>query len=62
MTYRIVPHRRIYRVEAVSPDGLVTVLGIWRTEEAAVSHLRSLQRQAEIAARPVVSLPGKKLG
>jgi len=46
-TYRIVPNRGTYKVEAVEPDGQHTLLGTWRTEEAAVSHLKKLQGEAQ---------------
>jgi hypothetical protein len=50
-TYRIVPYRRTYRVEAISADGAHRVLDVWSTEEAAVSCLRTLQIRAERADR-----------
>jgi hypothetical protein len=57
-TYRIVPLRRAYRVEAVLPDGQKRVVRTWPTEEAAVSHLKALR---EIAERTVPVLhPGEK--
>lgn len=45
-TYRIVPRRGTYTVEAVEPNGDHKVLDAWRTEEAAVSHLKDLQARA----------------
>ena len=45
-TFRIVPRRGTYTVEAVKPNGDHQVLGTWRTEDAAVSHLRDLQARA----------------
>ena len=53
-TYRIVPWRRSYRVEAVAPDGAHRVVGTWPTEEAALSHLKALRERAELAERRVV--------
>jgi hypothetical protein len=46
-SYRIVPRRRSYRVEGVAPNGTPRLLGTWPTEEAAVSHLKSLREVAE---------------
>jgi hypothetical protein len=58
--YRIVPRRRGYQVEAVNPDGTSSVLETWPTEEAAVSHLRDLQRRAEVKeARAFGILPSR---
>jgi hypothetical protein len=50
-TYCIVPHRRTYRVEAISATGTHRVLDVWRTEEAAVSQLKTLQISADRADR-----------
>lgn len=55
-TYRIVPRRGTYRVEAVEPNGHARLLGLWRTEEAAVAQLKDLQakaqREAEVGWQP----------
>ena len=47
--YRIVPNRGTYKVEYIDPNGRRWVVGTWRTEEAAVLHLRKLQEQAQRA-------------
>ena len=47
-TYCIVPYRRTYRVEAISANGVHRVLDVWRTEEAAVSQLKTLQISADV--------------
>ena len=57
-TYRIVPLRRAYRVEAVQPNGQKRVVRTWPTEEAAVSHLKALREVAERAGRALQ--PGEK--
>ena len=57
-TYRIVPHRRAYRVEAVSPNGTAKLLDTLPTEEAAVARLRDLQEKAELANRRMA--PGER--
>ena len=49
INYRIVPLARVYRVEAVDQDGRSRLIDTWPTEEAAVSHLRKLQEQAQRA-------------
>jgi hypothetical protein len=49
MNYRIIPNRGTYKVEFIDPNGKGWVVGTWRTEEAAVSHLRKLQEQAQRA-------------
>jgi len=46
-TYRIIPLRHAYRVEAVQPNGQKRVVRTWTTEEAAVSHLKALQEAAQ---------------
>jgi hypothetical protein len=46
ITYRIVPRRGTYRIEAVETDGGCRVLGTWNTEEAAMSRLKDLQAKA----------------
>jgi hypothetical protein len=46
-TYRIIPFRRAYRVEAIQPNGQKRVVRTWPTEEAAVSHLKALRELAE---------------
>jgi hypothetical protein len=48
-SYRIVPKRGIYKVEFVDPNSKRWVVGTWRTEEDAVSHLRKLQAEAQRA-------------
>jgi hypothetical protein len=48
-TYRIIPGRRAYRVEAIAPDGKTRLLQTWPTEEAAVSYLKALRERVEIA-------------
>jgi hypothetical protein len=48
-TYRIVPNHKIYKVQAVKPNGEYRIVGAWRTEEAAVSQLRKLQGEADRA-------------
>jgi hypothetical protein len=58
-TYRIVPRRGTYRVELVEPNGHHRTLSSWRTEEAAVSHLKDLQAKAQRAAyKPAQGEPG----
>jgi hypothetical protein len=57
-TYRIVPRRGIYRVEAVAPNGAHRVVRTWRTEEAANSHLRTLQAWATAAGN--TTHPGER--
>ena len=57
-TYRIIPLRRAYRVEAVQPDGQKRVVRTWPTEEAAVSHLKALREVAERSGR--ILHPGEK--
>jgi hypothetical protein len=57
-TYRIIPLRRAYRVEAVQPTGQKRAVQTWPTEEAAVSHLKALR---EVAERSSLALhPGEK--
>jgi hypothetical protein len=51
INYRIVPLSGVYRVEAVDQDGRSRLIDTWPTEEAAVSHLRTLQARAEAAQR-----------
>jgi hypothetical protein len=48
--YRIVPRRGTYKVEAAEPNGHHRVLAAWRTEEAAVSHLKHLQAKEQRAS------------
>jgi hypothetical protein len=57
-TYRIIPLRHAYRVEAVQPNGQKRVVRTWPTEEAAVSHLRALQEVTERSG--VARQPGEK--
>jgi hypothetical protein len=57
-TYRIIPLRRAYRVEAVQPNGQTKVVRTWPTEEAAISHLKALREVAERAG--ITLLPGEK--
>ncbi|HTI79482.1 MAG TPA: hypothetical protein VL614_03430 [Acetobacteraceae bacterium] len=47
--YRIVPKRGTYKVEEVDPNGQHRVVGTWRTEEDAVSHLKKLEAEAQRA-------------
>ena len=56
-TYRIIPGRRAYRVEAIAPDGKTRLLRTWPTEEAAVSHLKALRERVEIANYMRISEP-----
>lgn len=56
--YRIVPRRRGYHVEAVAPNGTHRLVATWPTEEAAVSHLKTLQQTAESAER--LAAPGAR--
>jgi hypothetical protein len=57
-TYRIIPLRRAYQVEAVQLDGQKRIVRTWPTEEAAVSHLKALR---EVAERSSLTLhPGEK--
>jgi hypothetical protein len=49
MNYRIIPNRGTYKVEFVDPNGKRWVVGTWRTEETALSHLRKLQEHAQRA-------------
>ena len=59
VTYRIVPRRGAYDVEAIEPDGRPIVVSTWRTEEAAVSQLRDLQLKTQRADhRPAPGEPG----
>jgi hypothetical protein len=57
-TYQIVPRRGIYRVEAVAPNGTHRVVRTWRTEEAAISHLRTLRAWAAAAGN--TTHPGER--
>ena len=57
-TYRIIPFRRAYRVEAIQPNGQKRVVRTWPTEEAAVSHLKALRGVAERSSRTLQ--PGEK--
>jgi hypothetical protein len=62
-TFRIVPRRGSYTVEAVEPNGDHRVIGTWRTEDAAVSHLKDLQSKALLAVnKPAPGEPGWKGG
>ena len=46
--YQIVPGRRVYRVEAVDDaSGAIRIVGTWPTEDAAISHLKTLQESVE---------------
>ena len=47
-TFRMVPRRGTYTVEAVEPNGDHRAIGTWRTEDAAVSHLKDLQAKARL--------------
>lgn len=59
ITYRIVPRRGAYNVEAVEPDGRWIVVSQWRTEEAAVSQLRDLELKTHRADyKPAPGEPG----
>ena len=50
--YQIVPGRRVYRVEAVDDaSGAIRIVGTWPTEDAAISHLKTLQESVETAGR-----------
>jgi hypothetical protein len=49
--YRIVPGRRVYRIEAVGANGNIRIVGTWPTEDAAVSHLKTLQESVAAADR-----------
>jgi hypothetical protein len=53
MTYRVVPRGRSYRVEAVAPNKTILLVAVWPTEDMAVSHLKELQRRAQLEARPM---------
>ncbi len=44
-SFRIVSQRGAYRVEQIEADGQPRVVGTWRTEEDAVSHLRKLEAE-----------------
>jgi hypothetical protein len=57
-TYRIIPLRHAYRVEAVQPNGQKRVVRTWPTEEAAVSHLKALREVADRLG--VARQPGEK--
>ena len=57
-TYRIIPLRHAYRVEAIQPDGQKRVVRTWPTEEAAVFHLKALQEVTERFGRALQ--PGEK--
>ena len=57
--YRIIPSRRTYKVVLVAPNGTTTLLKTWRTEEAAVSHLKALRETIERASYQT-SHPGEK--
>jgi len=59
--FRIVPKRATYRVEQLDPTGQYKLVGTWRTEDAAVSHLKRLEAEAERATnRPPA--PGEVRG
>ena len=45
-SYRIVPGHRVYRVEAVDANGNIRIVGTWPTEDAAISHLKTLQERS----------------
>jgi hypothetical protein len=51
VSYRIVPGNRVYRVEAIDANGNIRIVGTWSTEEAAVSHLKTLQQRVAAAGR-----------
>jgi hypothetical protein len=51
VSYRIVPGHRVYRVEAVDDYGNIRVVGTWPTEDAAISHLKTLQEAVAAAGR-----------
>jgi hypothetical protein len=57
-TYRIIPLRHAYRVEAVQLKGQTRVVRTWQTEDAAVSHLKSLQEATGRFGRALQ--PGEK--
>ena len=50
-SYRIVPGHRAYRVEAIDTNGNIRIMGTWPTEDAAISHLKTLQASVEAAGR-----------
>ena len=50
-SYRIVPGHRVNRIEAVDVYGNIRIVGTWPTEDAAISHLKSLQESADAAGR-----------
>jgi hypothetical protein len=50
-SYRIVPGHRVYRVEAVDANGNIRIVGTWPTEDAAISHLKTLQERVAAAGR-----------
>ena len=61
ITYRIVPRRGTYSVEAIEPDGRRIVVGTWRTEQDAVSQLRDLQLKTHRADyKPAPGGPGSR--
>jgi hypothetical protein len=45
--YRIIPAHRAYKVVQVEPNGAIRPLKTWRTEEDAVSHLKTLRDNIE---------------
>jgi hypothetical protein len=47
--YRILPKRGTYHVEQLDPQGQYQVVGTWRTEEDALSHLKKLEAEAQRA-------------
>ena len=51
-SYRIVPGHRVYRVEAVDANGNIRIVGTWPTEDAAISHLKTLQDESQLPVDP----------
>ena len=47
--YRIIPLRRVHRVEAVEEDGQISVVRAWPTEEEAVTHLKHVRARASMS-------------
>jgi hypothetical protein len=47
-TFRITPHRKVYRIEAVTEGGDTRVIQTHQTERAALVHLKALQAKADV--------------
>jgi hypothetical protein len=54
-TYRIVPLRGTYKVEAVEPNGRGRVIGAWPSEKDAVAQLKELEAKEQAKIRRLES-------